>query len=210
MPASSRSCGEETPVAGGETYRVEESVDPVDPGNVLLRDRWRQDKSGLFNYRRAVTFPDGDAPDREPACARRSLACLADRARARGGRGEARASRAAFRARSPGADRSRPRSRSCATRSTRTHRGTGARASMSGISKSGRISRRRRVRSTRPACASTCRASSGPNDIVQSWWAAPGESQRHYHIFADLTDETGQVTGTFEADEVFVVTSYQP
>ena len=42
--------GEETPVAGGETYRVEESVDPVDPGNVVLRDLWRQDKAGLFNY----------------------------------------------------------------------------------------------------------------------------------------------------------------
>ena len=50
----------------------------------------------------------------------------------------------------------------------------------------------------------------GPDDVVQTWWAAPGETKRHYHFVAPLTDETGQVTGTFEADETFLVSSYQP
>jgi hypothetical protein len=49
----------------------------------------------------------------------------------------------------------------------------------------------------------------GPDDVVQTWWAAPGETKRHYHFVAPLTDDTGAITGTFEADETFLVTSYE-
>jgi len=201
--------GEETPLAGGETYRVEESVDPLDPGNVLLRDLWRQDKAGLFNFQ-ADLVPTAmrltasrlplDDPSRSAQIAR-ALAVIE-------------AKRAAIQGRIPRALAKRgPQEAEITFLRYPLHNN----ASWDGrpgfnvwyfegwedLATPAGTFRAARVRIDVPGQL-------GPNDLVQSWWAAPGESQRHYHIFADLTDETGQVTGTFEADEAFVVTSYQP
>ena len=200
--------GEETPLAGGETYRVEESVDPLDPGNVLLRDLWRQDKAGLFNFQ-ADLVPTAmrltasrlalDDPARSAQIAR-ALAVIE-------------AKRAAIQGRIPRALAKRgPQEAEITFLRYPLHNN----ASWDGrpgfnvwyfegwedLATPAGTFHAARVRIDVPGQL-------GPNDLVQSWWAAPGESQRHYHIFADLTDETGQVTGTFEADEAFVVTRYE-
>jgi len=198
--------GEDTPLPGGETYRVEESVDPLDPENTLLRDLWRQDKAGLFNFQE----------DLAPTAMRLAAARLAldD---------PAHASQVARALTVIEAKRAAIRGRALARRGPQTAEITFLRyplhpnASWDGrpgfnvwyfegwedlVTPAGTF-HAARVRIDVPGLL-------GPRDVVQSWWAAPGETQRHYHIFADLTDETGQVTGTFEADETFVVTSYQP
>jgi hypothetical protein len=200
--------GEETPVAGGETYRVEESIDPEHPENVLRHDLWRQDKAGLFNFQAdlapsAMRLTAGRLVLDDPARAAQVARALA----------VVEAKRAAIQGRVP---------RALARRGPLPEEITFLRyplhpnASWDGrpgfnvwyfegwedLATPAGPFRAARVRIDVPGQL-------GPNDVVQAWWAAPGETQRHYHIFADLEDETGQVTGTFEADETFVVTSYE-
>ena len=200
--------GEETPLAGGPTYRVEEVVDPEKPGTVLLRDRWRQDKSGLYD------FQDDLVPTAMRLTARQLT--LDDPARAsqiERALASIEAKRAAVQGRTP---------RALAGRGPQPAEITFLRyplhpnASWEGrpgfnvwyfegwddlVTPAGPF-RAARVRIDVPGLL-------GPDDVVQTWWAAPGETKRHYHFVAPLTDDNGEVTGTFEADETFVVTRYE-
>jgi len=200
--------GEETPLAGGPTYRVEETVDAETPGTVLLRDRWRQDKSGLYDFQddlvpTAMRLNAGrlalDDPARSSQIAR-ALSLIE-------------AKRAAVQGRTP---RALARRGPQPTEITFLRYPLHPNASWDGrpgfnvwyfegwddLATPAGPFHAARLRIDVPGLL-------GPDDVVQTWWAAPGETKRHYHFVAPLTDETGAVTGTFEADEAFVVTGYE-
>jgi hypothetical protein len=201
--------GEETPLAGGPTYRVEETVDPTNPGEVLVRDRWRQDKSGLYDFQddlvpTAMRLTASRIPLDDPSRAAQVARALA----------VIEAKRAAVQGR---VTRTLERRGPLETEITFLRYPLHPNASWDGrpgfnvwyfegwddlATPAGNF-RAARLRIDVPGQL-------GPDDVVQTWWAAPGETKRHYHFLAPLTDENGQVTGTFEADEAFVVTSYQP
>jgi hypothetical protein len=201
--------GEETPRPGGPTYRVEESIDPENPGEVVLRDLWRQDRSGLFNFQEDMVPDVVRLQAQRLALEEPSLAAQIARALV-----VVEAKRAAIRGRtSPALARRGPLEAEITFLRYPLH----PNASWDGrpgfnvwhfedwedLATPAGAFRAARLRIDVPGQL-------GPNDLVLTWWAPPGETKRHYHIFADLTDETGQVTGTFEADETFVVTIYQP
>jgi hypothetical protein len=200
--------GEETPLGGGPTYRVEEAVDPANPGAVLLRDRWRQDKSGLFDFqedlaptamRLTASRLTLDDPSRAAQIAR-ALTIIE-------------AKRAAIRGVSQALARRGPQQAEITFLRYPLH----PNASWDGrpgfnvwyfegwddlVTPAGPF-HAARLRIDVPGQL-------GPDDVVQTWWAAPGETRRHYHFLAPLTDSNGEPTGTFEADEAFLVTSYEP
>ena len=49
----------------------------------------------------------------------------------------------------------------------------------------------------------------GPDDSAITWWDAPGEVRRAFHLFGDATDEQGNVIGKVETFEAFTVTRYE-
>jgi hypothetical protein len=50
----------------------------------------------------------------------------------------------------------------------------------------------------------------GPNDRALTWWDAPGEVKREFHLFGTATDEQGNEIGEFETLESFELTAYGP
>lgn len=50
----------------------------------------------------------------------------------------------------------------------------------------------------------------GPNDQALTWWDAPGEVKREFHLFGTATDEQGNEIGEFETLESFELTAYGP
>lgn len=50
----------------------------------------------------------------------------------------------------------------------------------------------------------------GPRDEALTWWQAPGEVRRAFHLFSDAVDDGGNVIGEVEFEESFALTVYQP
>jgi hypothetical protein len=187
-------------VHGGVTYRVETSVDPAEPAVTLLTDRWRQDRSGLFDWQEDLgaparrTYAIHAYADVDAASLERALAVIeAKRAAVLGARGPL-ASEITF-LRYP----------------LHPHASWDGRPGFNVWyfegwddldTPAGRF-RAARVRIDVPGQLR-------PDDVVLEWWAAPGEIKRHFHFTADMTDASGQETGTFEADETLLVSAYTP
>ena len=206
--------GDQTPVPGGATYRVETTTDLTNPeGGGTPPDLWRQDRSGLYLFQedlaggafraagaKAIAHA-GDA--RRASQIERALAVVEQRRAAVLG---AAGGLPVMNARGPRTDEitflryplhpnaswdGRPGFNVWyfeAWEDVATPAGT-FRAARVRVDVTGQL---------------------GPNDVAQMWWAEPGETRRHFHFVADMTDENGQVIGQLEADETFLVRLYAP
>jgi hypothetical protein len=50
----------------------------------------------------------------------------------------------------------------------------------------------------------------GPRDRALTWWDAPGEVRRDFHLFSEAVDDQGAVIGEVEFEEGFALTVYEP
>jgi len=197
-----------TPVGGGATYRVERVRHHEGGGTPFEEfDLWRQDKSGLYLYSPEAT---------EATIERRALAAVAESAPAGRTAAFARATAAVLAKRDailaggppggPGTDEI-----------------TFLRFPLRrGASWDGRVGFNvwtveetewidtpfGRLHATRLRIEIA--EAFGPRDRALTWWQAPGEVRRAFHLFSDAVDDGGNVIGEVEFEESFALTVYQP
>ena len=202
-----------TPVPGGPTYRVEDTVALNDPATVILTDLWRQDKSGLFNWQ-------SDLPGS-------GFAALAQRLEQRTDD----AHRAAIERALAVVEARRQAVLGASSLPTRRALGGGGGPTDHEITFLRYPLHPNASWDGRPGFnVWTCEAKEwldtpagrfhagrmhidvpgqlGPDDYALTWWAEPGEVKRHYHFLAPLTDANGNPIGNFEFEETLEVTQY--
>ena len=205
--------GEATPVAGGPTYRTEALVDLTNAGaGVIATDLWRQDRSGLFLWQKDLS---GGALR---AAARKAIARAGGGARAaqmERAFAEIEQKRAAVRGSAGPTTNGRPGP--LASEITFLRYPLHPNASWDGrpgfnvwyfdgweeVETPSGVFRAARLHIDVPGQL-------GPDDFARTWWAAPGETRRHFHFIAEMRDENGQPTGYLEADETLLLNLYAP
>jgi hypothetical protein len=202
---------EETPVTGGETYRVESVIDVANGGAFVREDLWRQDRSGLFLWQEDLTGGGfraavAKAIARDPARAGELERALVELERRR-------AAVLGSSAELPVANARGPRSDEITFLEYPLH----PNASWDGrpgfnvwyfdgwesITTPSGVFRAARLHIDVPGQL-------GPDDFAQTWWATPGETKRHYHFVVETRNEIGELTGFLEADESLLLSLYAP
>jgi hypothetical protein len=199
--------GDETPVPGGPSYRVEHEAAIDDPATVNVVDLWRQDRSGLFLYQEDVDAPRTlHVAGVRSSAVQRALAIIEQkRAAARGALFTDMPTRRATAA--PGG----PGPHEITFLRYPLH----PNASWDGRpgfnvwtveakewldTDAGRF-HAARLHIEVPGAF-------GPDDYAITWWAEPGEVKRHYHFLAPMTDMNGVPIGMFEFEETLDITQY--
>lgn len=193
--------GVQTPVGGGPTYRHERVRHLEDTGPTTTFDLWRQDRSGLYLYQ-----PDLSARTARPGpLALARAASAPEFARAWD---DVAAKRAALLAGPPGG----PTALEITFLRYPLHKG----ASWEGrpgfnlwtvedlewlATPAGRF-RAARLRIELPEFF-------GPLDRALTWWDAPGEVKRQFHLFGTAVDAGGNVIGEIETLETFELVAYE-
>jgi hypothetical protein len=192
-----------TPVPGGPSYRPEEYLEVSDSSTVLNTYLWRQDKSGLYLYQEDVAAPASLSAHRSAAIARALASIEQKRTALRGALTEMPLLRAG-QAGGPGPHEitflEYPLHPNATWEGRPGFNVWTVEAKEWLDTPAGRF-HAARIDIVLPQFF-------GPGDYALTWWAEPGEIQRHYHLFGDMTDESGNIIGKVETDETFQVTQY--
>ncbi len=195
--------GVQTPVGGGPTYRQERVRHLEDSGPSTTYDLWRQDRSGLFLYQ-----PDfARTPRPLPLALARSLAGASQAAAFARAYDAVAAKRTALTAGPPGGPFAREITilRSPLRKGARWEGRPGFNLwtveELEWLDTPGGRFHAARMRIELPAYF-------GPRDRALTWWDAPGEVKREFHLFVTATDEQGNELGELETSETFEVVAY--
>ncbi|MEO6461809.1 MAG: hypothetical protein ABIP29_01920 [Candidatus Eisenbacteria bacterium] len=193
--------GVQTPLGGGPTYRHERVRHLENSGPSTTYDLWRQDRSGLYLYQ-------ADVSARTVRAMPLALARSTPGAAFAGAWDAVLAKRAALTAGPPGG----PTALEITFLRYPLHKG----ASWEGrpgfnvwtfedferLDTPGGHFRAARLRIELPEFF-------GPRDRALTWWDAPGEVKREYHLFGTAVDAGGNVLGELETIESFELVAYE-
>lgn len=197
--------GVQTPVGGGPTYRQERVRHLEDSGPSTTYDLWRQDRSGLYLHQ-----PDLSARTARPmplAIARSARGAMAGTAFVRAWDAIA-TKRAALLAGPPGGPTAleitflRYPLRKGASWEGRPGFNVWTVEDFDWLATPAGRFRAARLRIELPQFF-------GPRDRALTWWDAPGEVKREFHLFGSATDDQGNVLGELETIETFELVAYE-